>query len=192
MITLQYISRTCFEGILAEWAFRENSIKPLLLRSREPIISSLPKDTVWFKAEIDKQDLLNLRLIRDTSWNFLSFFTGEIPLAVSNFESFKKYPLKLPYALLDNGKTIQQYFDELMRSLPPFMNNSGGANNNLTLILVGSKTTGPFTILEGNHTVMALYFEYFVKNPHLRYPSHYVYVGISPNMCYCRFHHLKL
>jgi hypothetical protein len=189
---LQYISRTCFEGVLAEWAFRENSVKALLIRSREPIISSLPKDTIWFKVRIDKQDLPLLRLIRDTSWNVLSFFAGEIPLAVSNFKSFTRYPLTLPYVILNNGQTSQQYFNSLMHSLPSFMNIAGSASLNLTLILVSSNTGGPFTILEGNHTAMALYYEYFVKNPHLQYPAHFAYVGISPNMCHCRFHHLEL
>jgi hypothetical protein len=131
-----------------------------------------------------------MRLINDLSWNDLSFFTGKIPLAISNFEYFTKQPLKLQHQTLSNEITRQYYFDKLMWSLSDFKNKVGLAGHNLSLILVGKNNNGPFTILEGNHTVMALYFEYYINHPYSQYPSHYAYVGISPNMFKCRFHHI--
>ena len=158
--------------------------------SRKPLIDSLPEDTIWQKVEITKQNLLALRLINDLSWNDLSFFSGEIPLAITNLEYYWKCPLKLPHFVLPDGVTRQQYFDRLLWSLSAFRRKNSCAGNNLTLILLSSNRNGPFTILEGNHTAVALYFRYFIDQPQIVYPTQQPYVGISPRMYTDQFYHV--
>ena len=137
---MNYISRTCLNAVLAEWAYRENTVVPLLLQSRAPVINPLPKDTQWYRAQIGGQDLASFRVIGEMSWNDLSFGCGELPVACENFAYFSKCPIKLPHQVLPNGETRQQYFDRLISGLRSFIQNNS-SNYNLSLVLISTKKT---------------------------------------------------
>jgi hypothetical protein len=56
-VAIKYLSKTFFEAVLGEWVYRENTIKPLLVVNRAPLISPIPKITIWYKVKVDKLDL---------------------------------------------------------------------------------------------------------------------------------------
>lgn len=186
---MEYICEVKYAEILNEWAKREYGTVDKLRFHRSPILDRLPPDTKWFRVKILREDLPSLKLINDLSWNDLSNSTGNIKTAADNFDRFSKSPLKLPHQVLPSGITRQQYFDRLMKKLGKFRAGAGNLKHNLTLTLISSTKTGPFTILEGNNTAMALHFRYFVDHSNLPYPDHCAYVGISPKMIYYLFYH---
>ncbi len=177
---MKYLHSVKFEDVLAEWENREG--KEAYMARRGILIWSLPLDTRWFKVELAKQDLPLLRLFRDISWNDLSAFTGDIEIAANNLQIFSKVPLKLPSMRLPDGRTRQEGFDTLLREILEFRQNAGDPNHNLTLIIITSSITKPFTILEGNHTAMALYFRYFVDYKELDCPCFHALAGVSQRM----------
>jgi hypothetical protein len=187
---VKFLDPVEFEDVLTEWAKREEKQVYNLLLSRGNMISRLPLDTQWFKVELAKQDLPLLRLIKDLSWNDLSAFTGDIEIAANNFQIYTKVPLRLPPMRLPDGRTRQEYFDTLLRNLRKFRKNAGNPKHNLTLIMVSSSTTKPFTNIEGNHTAMALYFRYFVDRRQLTFPTLYAYAGVSMGMSKYPWFHL--
>jgi hypothetical protein len=154
----------------------------------------LPKNVKWYEVEITKQDLPSLKLIKEPAWNDLSFYSGDLRIAALNLDDYCLVPPILPDLHPPNpfdGRTRQQRFDDLLKSLQKFRTNAAANELDLTLVLIGTNKQGPFTILEGNHTAVALYFRYFVDNPSLKYPTHRVYVGISEEfVTYLWFHNL--
>lgn len=131
----------------------------------------------------------SLRLINEISWNDLSFSTGDIPIAARNVEIHGRVKLPLPREVITDGLTRQQYFDRLVQNLSEFRSQAAAAGHNLTLILMSCRQGGPFTILEGNHTAMALYFRHFIDEPQIQYPAHYAYLGVSFDMVNYQFFH---
>lgn len=179
---MRYLCAAKFEDVLTEWSKREKKEVCELLASRGSFILRLPVDTQWFKVELTGQDLPLLRLIRDTSWDDISAFTGDMEIAANNFRIFSKVHQKLPHEVLPDGRTRQEYFDTLVEALLKFRQNAGDPNHNLTLILITSSRTKPFTIMEGNHTAMALYFRYFVDHKELTCPCVCAFAGESPRI----------
>lgn len=183
---MEYKSKVDYKEVISEWAKREKKCTSQLLQSRSPLLGALPESTIWFKVSIDKVDLDSLRVINsDISWQIVSDFTGEIKRIAQNLPMLYKYPPRLPHKTFPDGRTLQQYVSDRIRSLQEFRVGAGDEGHNLTLILISSSKEGPFTILEGNHTAVGLYFRYFIDNPELPYPIHDSYVGISASMDRC-------
>lgn len=177
--------------VISVWANRESCDYNQILLNRMPLINRLPLDTNWIKATVEKDDILPLRLINETAWNDLSFSTGDIQIAARNLDIFSRVKLVLPDEIISHaGLTRQQYFDRLVQSLAKFRSKAVATGLNLTLILIGCCQDGPFTVLEGNHTAMGLYFRYFIDAPEHQYPLHYAYIGASPEMIHYPFFHL--
>lgn len=180
-----------FDEVISVWADREGCATDQILLNRMPLINALPLDTTWIKTEVEKDDLPSLKLIKEVKWNDLSFFTGDIQIAACNLEIFTKVRLVLPDQMISAGLTRQQYFDRLLQNLSKFRSQAAATGHNLTLILIASCQNGPYTILEGNHTAMGLYFRYFIDAPQLQYPSHCAYMGISSEMIHYPFVHIS-
>jgi len=172
------------------WAKRENVSPSQLLYTRSPLLNALPNDTIWYKVSINKNDLDSLKVINgDFNWQIVSDNSWEIKRITSNLDKLSKCPPKLRYSVMPNGRTSQQYVSDLIKKLQTFRNKAGAKDHNLALILISSTKNGPFTILEGNHTAVGLYFRYFIDHPELPYPTHDSYVGVSPSMKNCRWYH---
>ena len=179
-----------FEEVITEWAKRENCSKEQIWLKRDPVLSRLPFDTTWSKIKITKEDLPSLKLINgDIGWLDLSVHTGDIEIASRNVDIFSKMPNKLPQGMLPNGKTRQEYFDELVVSLHKFRRLAGRRTQNLTLVLISTGFNNSYTILEGNHTAVGLYLRHFIDTPQAQYPDQIAYLGISKDMINNRFYH---
>ena len=159
-----------------------NRLRRSLLANRNPLLDPIPQDTIWFKTKITRNDLSSFRVVRDTGWKILSGASGSVGDAPRNFLHYSQNPLKLPHIQIAKDLSLQQYFDNLVKSLEEFRQSAGNPNNNLTLVLVGLSKDEPFTILEGNHTAVGMYLRHFLDEPHLPYPSHYGYLGLSSSM----------
>ena len=183
---MKYYCTVDFKEVSSEWAIREKVPLQQLLHNRDPLIKRLPKDTVWFKVNVDKNDFASFRVIgSDIGWQIVSDFNCEIPSVARNTETPPKINSSLAHQLLPDGRTIQKYVSDLVEGLRKFRESAGDKNHNLTLILIAPIKEGPFTILEGNHAAVGLYFRHFVDHPELPYPPHTSYVGISPSMEQC-------
>jgi hypothetical protein len=180
------------DEVIRQWAKREGVTESVVKQTRRPLLKALPKDTAWKKVLFEKDDFESLRLINnDVSWVILSSQTGRLDVSAKNFEEFLNKPLQLPAHRLSDGRTLQEYFDGLVKSLSTFRLNAGNPNHNLNLILISSNVSGPFTVLEGNHTALGLYMHYFIDNPTLNYPTHESYLGTSNTMTNCKWHYPK-
>jgi len=186
---LKYYHKVDCAEVVSEWAKREGQSISQILHERDPLLRELPSDTVWFKVSINKDDLSSLKVINtDYSWQYVSDCTGEIKRIVQNLPILLKNPPRFNGLMDDRRTPVQQYVHDLIRKLQKFRDSAWDAGHNLTLILISSTKAGPFTILEGNHTAVGLYFKYFIDDPELPYPTHNSYVGISTSMDKCRWY----
>lgn len=187
---MEYLHEVKFAEVIDQWAKREHVQRQLLLHNRRPLLRELPKDTKWFKIRIQEDAVESLRVINEpASWNILSDSTGKLDCVAVNFLRFLEKPPELQHVLLADKLTLQQYFNNRMKSLQKFRDSAGDAGHNLVLVLITASKEGPFTVLEGSHTVMGLYFRYFVDHPELQYPTHDSYLGISALMYECPWYH---
>lgn len=153
-----------------------------LLCCREPVLNVFLEDLEWYKVQVELEDLKSLRVIRESGWIPLSGKGGKIASAVDNYIKFDNDPSTAP-AVADTE--TKKEFEGLLTSIRDFREQAGNAGHNLTLILIGPSTKGPFTLLEGNHTAMALFLRHFIDHPEAPYPSRISYAGISPLIQRC-------
>ena len=156
----------------------ENKLRRKFLYSyRGVILHTIPANTQWFKIEINqKEDLNSFRLINEVSWNYLSNNTGKLDIAANNFITFIRNEPQI------QNLTLQQWVNENIDSLKEFREKANDSDLNLTLILIALSQNGPFTVIEGNHTVMSLFLKHFIDNLKFPYKIHNSYVGLSPNI----------
>ncbi len=186
---MKYIGNVAFKEVASEWAKREKKTVEQLLHDRDPLIKKLPKDTSWFKVSISKDDLDSFRVLNyDIGWEIVSDYSGEFSSIARNVKTPTKINPKIAYKLLPDGRTVEKYVSDLIENIRKFRTSAGDKDHNLTLILIATNKGGPFTILEGNHTALGLYFQHFIDHPELPYPPHVSYVGISPSMKQCEWY----
>lgn len=70
------------------------------------------------------------------------------------------------------------YFEALLRRIGEVRTSLDGPECDLCLVLLDGCGGGPYVILEGNHTALALYLKHFVEEPEAPYPRHQAYVGV--------------
>jgi hypothetical protein len=187
---LKYLEEVGFGEVLEQWALREGKTLVGVIRDRNPLINTIPIDTRWFKVRIHKGDLRFVQVINEpASWNILSCWKVTLNIVVKNCTTFSQKPPNIPNVQLPNGIPWPKYFRDLLDSLANFRAQAGNQEHNLTLILLASSREGPFTILEGNHTAVALYYRHFVDHPEIRWRACTSYVGISISMPFCLWYH---
>jgi hypothetical protein len=211
---LNYINEVCYEEVFGRFLQREynnavesghcpphqealvfdndysNSVKNqqrfLLLRYRWNLLCPIPRDTKWYNARIERKDLRELKMINEITWNVLSGGRGTINETVNKFRHWSENPHEIP-AIQD--PQVRQWLADLLVAIKGFRGQADKANQDLSLILVGTTKADHFTIIEGNKTSMGLYLHYVVDYPELDYPNQTAYVGISPAMNYYQWHH---
>jgi hypothetical protein len=187
---MRYLAEVAFAEVVEQWATRENKTVEQLRADRATLVDPLPRTTHWFKIRLCKSDLKRLQVINEfASWSLLTGLKGNLSLAARNTVTFSQKPPNLPNILLDATLTLPAYFARLLDSLNRYRAQAGSPNHNLTLILIASSKDGPYTILEGNHTAVALYFRYFVDHPDIRCQPFVSYIGISPEMQTVQWYH---
>lgn len=140
----------------------QNSIRrALLYRRRGHMWRELPKDIVWYEAEIDADDLRRIRVFPRAYWRKISngsFLLSEIVKRIRDSSVAKRDPALSKIQLL-------RY--RLQRD-----------SVNSAVLLIGVDEDQPLTILEGNHRFAAA----MLVSPRLVQTGFRVLCGLSPRM----------
>jgi hypothetical protein len=182
-----------YNEVLNQWATRDGLTVQQLQQIRNPLLSHLPIGMQWYKVTISKKDLKKLQVINELlGWSILSGFKGSVSLVAKNLEVFSQNPPSLPNIPYDTTRTLPQAFRDLLNDLNRFRVNAGSPQHNLTLTLIASSRNGPFTILDGNHTAVGLYFRYYKDHPEVGFQPFTSYLGVSANMPSCQWYHTNM
>ena len=128
--------------------------------------NELPADTQWFEAEIRVQDLHRVHVFPRAQWRKLAL--GDFGL-----RQISERMLEPSY----RGRTTQAFqdkIDNLRRQLKK--DDISGA----AILLIGQDPGGPFTILDGNHRLVAALLVSPETVERFRF-----YCGLSPRMAEC-------
>ena len=140
----------------------QNSIRrALLYRRRGHMWRELPKDTLWYEAEIDADDLRRIRVFPRAYWRKISngsFLLSEIVKRIRDASVAKRDPALSKIQLL-------RY--RLQRD-----------SVNSAVLLIGVDEEQPLTILEGNHRLAAA----MLVSPRLVQTGFRVLCGLSSRM----------
>lgn len=140
----------------------QNSIRrALLYRRRGHMWRELPKDTLWYEAEIDAEDLKRIRVFPRAHWRKISngsFLLNEIVKRIRDSAIGKNDPA---------FSKIQLLRYRLQRD-----------SVSSAVLLIGVNEEQPFTILEGNHRLAAA----MLVSPRLVQTGFRVLCGLSPRM----------
>jgi hypothetical protein len=147
-----------------------------LYRYRAPIMDvMLQASTRWRLVALERSDLGLLRVIEDPhGWSLLSGGEMSVDAAARGYLRFMGGGGEKP-ALPDGSGP---YFEALLRRIGEVRASLDGPGCDLCLVLLGGCVGGPYVILEGNHTALALYLKHFVEEPEAPYPRHLAYVGV--------------
>jgi len=144
----------------------QNDVRRALFNVRHRALwRELPVDTAWYEAEILPQDLDRIRVFPRAQWR--KFASGDFGLT------------QVAKRILD-----ARYRD---RATAAFLNKIDGLRNHLkqdavagAVLLIGKDKGGPFTILDGNHRLVAALLTSPVAVERFRF-----FCGLSPRMARC-------
>ncbi len=145
---------------------RENHVRRALLNVRHGALwRELPEDTEWFAAELQPDDLRRLRVFPRAQWRKLAL--GDFGIA------------HVAQRVLDDRDRdpAAEAFREKIADLRGRLNEGVVAN---AVLLIGLSESGPFTILDGNHRLVAA----ILTSPDLLRRFQF-YCGLSPRMGQC-------
>lgn len=144
----------------------QNKVRRALFNVRHRALwKELPKDTVWFEAEIETKDLDRIRVFPRAQWRKFAF--GDFGLTqVAPRILDERYRDRASGAFLAK---IDDLRDHLRQEAV------GGA-----VLLIGQDEQGPFTILDGNHRLVAA----LLTSPRALERFRF-YCGLSPKMARC-------
>lgn len=149
---------------------RDNALRRALLFLRHrPLWAQLPADTEWYEVALEQEDLANILVFPRAQWARLTGRDFHIERAIRRLRSRAG---KADESFRARIATLQR---ELVR---------GGSDPFGCVLLLASDQNGPFTILDGNHRLVAAALEPPLQVERLRF-----YLGISPRMtrcCWCR------
>lgn len=129
----------------------------------------------WHLVTLERSDLRLLRVIEDPyGWSLLSGKDTRVDAAARSYLRFSGGADEMP--ALPEGS--EPYFEALLRGIGEVRTGLDGPERDLYLVLLGRCRGGPFMILEGNHTALALYMKHFMEEPEAPYPRHLSYVGV--------------
>ncbi len=142
----------------------ENAKRRALLFLRHGSLwRELPDDTEWFEAQIQKDDLERIRVFPRAQWR---------KLARGN------YALTEILKVIAAGRKAENAFLQKISELRAFV--SSKETDPGAVLLIGINATGPFTILDGNHRLVAASLAMPLRLDRVR-----VYCGLSPKMINC-------
>jgi hypothetical protein len=145
---------------------RENSLRrALLFLRRGAMWRELPENTEWFQVELTRQDLARIRFFPRAQWRRVaegSFYLADMVecLRVKGQES-----------------PDDEFFRKLRRMSTPVQHSLVSP----TVLLIGVDTTGPLTILDGNHRMAAA----MLAQPPADLENFQFICGLSPSMTRC-------
>ncbi len=126
----------------------ENSLRRQLLSYRDDILTTIPDDAEWWEAELAAEDLATLFAINYPAWEIYSGQTGRL--------------VKVAEAIRDGARPVAAE-PKIQEGLVAIEENVRGIYRGLaegksvgTLVLLGRRAAGPFTVIEGNKRAAAL------------------------------------
>jgi O-antigen/teichoic acid export membrane protein len=144
----------------------QNKVRRALFNIRHRALwKELPKDTQWFEVEIEMKDLARIRVFPRAQWR---------KFALGNFGLTQVAPRILDERYRDRASAA---FLEKIDDLRDHMRQEtvGGA-----VLLIGQNEAGPFTILDGNHRLVAA----ALTSPRALEKFRF-FCGLSPKMAQC-------
>ena len=145
---------------------KENALRlELLTSNRHSILDKLSEDIKWYSISYSHDDIDRTYLISPTKW-CAQFSGGSFALKDAACDLEKKLPNMSP----PDAEKIRQIYDSM---------NSEKIQSQ-KLIFVASSDTSPFTVIEGNHRLIAMLnkAQELAIDP-IMYKA---YLGISPGM----------
>ena len=144
----------------------QNKLRRALFNVRHRSLwKQLPSDTEWHEAEIEAKDLERIRVFPRAQWR--RFAVGDFDLSqVAQRISDDRYRSRASAAFLAKIEDLRDHSREGSLS---------GA-----ILLIGLDERGPFTILDGNHRMVAALLNSSSDLNKFRF-----FCGLSPNMAQC-------
>lgn len=144
----------------------DNAVRRALFNLRHrPLWKQLPTDTEWHEVEIEQQDLENIRVFPRAQW---------ARLARRDF-ALKKIVARLRRDAGITDASLQAKIAILRRQML-----HGDSDPFGCVLLLAINESGPFTILDGNHRLIAAALDPPFQMGRLRF-----FCGISPRMIHC-------
>ncbi len=144
----------------------QNKLRRALFNVRHRSLwKQLPGDTEWYEAEVEVKDLERIRVFPRAQWR---------RFAVGNF---------------DLSQVVQRISDDRYRAragaaflakIEDLRDHSRQGSLSGAILLIGLDERGPFTILDGNHRMVAALLSSPSELAKLRF-----FCGLSPNMAQC-------
>lgn len=146
----------------------ENKVRRALLFVRHGALwRELPEGTEWFEAEIRNADLHRIRVFPRAHWRKLA--VGDFSITqVAQRVVDKRYSDRTPEAFRAKIEYLRDHLQEDDAAV-------AGA-----VLLIGLSESGPFTILDGNHRLLAAMLAAPEAVDRLRF-----FCGLSPKMAQC-------
>lgn len=161
--------RVAFESIVRRPDLsnpRENELRrALLFLRRGGMWRELPVDTKWFAVGLAWKDLSRIRFFPRAQWRRVARGGFYLPQVIERLHRDLQFPGKDEF--LDKLRTLSSLVCE------------GAANP--TILLIGVTTTGPLTILDGNHRMAAA----MLGQPPASLGQFRFICGFSPKMTRC-------
>jgi O-antigen/teichoic acid export membrane protein len=153
----------------------ENRARRALLFVRHgPLWRELPEGTEWFKAEISQVDLQRIRVFPRAHWRKLA--GGDFNITqVARRMLHESHRSRTPEAFRDKIDRLRDHFQTFGLSVP-------GA-----VLLIGLSENGPFTVLDGNHRLLAAMLAAPDAVDRLEF-----FCGLSPKMAECCWYQTSL
>jgi O-antigen/teichoic acid export membrane protein len=146
----------------------ENKARRALLFIRHGSLwRELPEGTEWFEAEIGIADLHRVRVFPRAHWRKLALGDFSITQVAQRIMD-ERYRGRTPEAFRAKIEDLRDHLQE---------DNSAIAG---AVLLIGLSESGPFTILDGNHRLLAAMLATPEAVDRLRF-----YCGLSPRMAQC-------
>lgn len=152
---------------------RENELRrALLFLRRGAMWRELPVDTKWFVIGLALKDASRIRFFPRAQWRRVARGSFYLPHAVERIRAGLE------------GPTDNEFFNKLRRLSVSIRD---GAVNP-TVLLIGINTTGPLTILDGNHRMAAA----MLSQSPAPFSGFRFICGFSPRMTRCCWYHTNI
>jgi hypothetical protein len=141
--------------------------RALLFVRHGPLWRELPQGTEWFRVDVNPLDLQKIRVFPRAHWRKLAGGDYSIPQVVRRIVD-GRHGSKAPAAFRSKIEGLRTHFQTPGAAVP-------GA-----VLLIGLNESGPFTILDGNHRLLAAMLATPEAVDRLQF-----FCGLSPRMAQC-------
>ncbi len=125
----------------------------------------IPKDTQWFETELKPAHFDRIRVFPRAQWRKLARGDYSLPRIIKSIES---------------GEAARSADSAFLQKIKDLQDAWPHANERGAIILIGTSESGPWTVLDGNHRLVASILTSPSSVERFR-----CFCGVSPRMVYC-------